>query len=135
MISRFDLANKVPLNGEIAFTDLAATVGIHHAALTSILRFGIAHRVFKEPRPGVIAHSAASRQIAEDSRVASWVGANVDDMWPAAEKVVDALEKWPLAAEANQTVCQVSKNMTVVDDIYLYIGILTRKRHRSVVLL
>lgn len=83
----------------------------------------------------MIAHSAASRQIAEDSRVASWVGANVDDMWPAAEKVVDALEKWPLAAEANQTVCQVSKNMTVVDDIYLYIGIFTRKRHRSVVLL
>jgi hypothetical protein len=105
LISRFDLANKVPLNGEITFADLATTVGIDRAALTSILRLAIAHRIFKESRPGVIVHSAASRQIAEDSRVASWVGANVDDMWPAAEKVVDALVKWPLAAEPNQTVC------------------------------
>ncbi|KAJ9367330.1 hypothetical protein DTO282F9_7368 [Paecilomyces variotii] len=93
----------VPTDGEITFTDLAAIIGIDRAALCSILRLGIAHRVFKEPRPGVIAHSAASRQIAEDARVASWVGANVDDMWPAAEKVVDALVKWPLAAEPNQT--------------------------------
>lgn len=106
LISRFDLASKVPLNGEITFTDLAATVGVDRAALTSILRLGIAHHIFREPRPGVIAHSAASRQIAEDSNVASWVGANVDEMWPAAEKVVDALVKWPLAAEPNETVCR-----------------------------
>lgn len=104
LISRFDLANKVPVDGEITFTDLAATIGIDHAALARVLRLGIAYRVFKEPRPGVIAHSAASRQIADDPRVASWVGANVDEMWPAAERVVDALVKWPRAAEPNQTV-------------------------------
>ncbi|EED16326.1 O-methyltransferase, putative [Talaromyces stipitatus ATCC 10500] len=103
LISRFDLASKVPITGEITFVDLAATVGVDRAALTSILRLGIAHRIFREPRPGFIAHSAASRLIAEDTRVASWVGANVDDMWPAAEKVVDALVKWPLAEEPNQT--------------------------------
>ncbi|OKL62776.1 hypothetical protein UA08_01854 [Talaromyces atroroseus] len=102
-ISRFDLANKVPLDGEIPFADLAASAGIDSAALTTILRFAIAQRIFREPRPGVIAHSSASRQIAEDTRVASWVGANVDDMWPAAERVVDALQKWPLASEPNQT--------------------------------
>lgn len=82
----------------------------------------------------MIAHSAASRQIAEDIRVASWVGANVDDMWPAAVKVVDALVKWPLAAEANQTVCKISKDMTGLM-IYFHIGILTCERDRSVVLL
>ena len=104
MISHFDLARKVPVDGDITFTDLAADIGIDHAALARVLRLGIAHRIFREPRPGVLAHSAASRQIVDDQRVASWVGANVDEMWPAAERVVDALKKWPQAAEPNQTV-------------------------------
>jgi hypothetical protein len=113
LISRFDVANKVPLNGEISFSDLAATIEIDSAALTSILRLGIAHRIFKEPRPGMIAHSASSRQIAEDPRVASWVGANVDEMWPAAEKVVEALVRWPTASEPNQTVCRLTGSITM----------------------
>ena len=104
MISRFDIASKIPLQGEISYTELAADVGIDHTALCRILRFGIAHRIFNEDRPGFISHSAASRQIKEDMRVADWVGANFDDMWPAAEKVVDALAKWPLAEEPTQTV-------------------------------
>ncbi|KAL7622165.1 hypothetical protein AAE478_007668 [Parahypoxylon ruwenzoriense] len=102
-ISHFDISHKVPLDGEITYADLAAAVGVDCAALCRILRLGIAYRVFREPRPGVIAHSAASRQIAEDANVADWVGANVDDMWPAAERVVDALAKWPLADDPNQT--------------------------------
>lgn len=106
LISQFDIAKKVPVDGEISFADLAADVGVEQGALARVLRLGIAFRIFREPRPGLIAHSAASRQIADDPLVASWVGANVDEMWPAAEKVVDALAKWPEAAEANQTVCE-----------------------------
>jgi hypothetical protein len=88
----------------VSFADLAADLNIEHGALARVLRLGIAFRIFREPRPGVIAHSAASRQIADDPLLASWVGANVDEMWPAAERVVDALAKWPEAAEAHQTV-------------------------------
>lgn len=79
LIYRFDLARKVPIDGA-TFADLADNVGVDCAALTSVLRLGIAHRVFKEPCLGNIAHSATSRLIAEDSRVADWVGATVDDM-------------------------------------------------------
>jgi hypothetical protein len=52
----------------------------------------------------MIAHSAASRQIADDPRIADWIGAYVDEMWPAAVKIVNALEEWPEASEPNQTV-------------------------------
>ncbi|KAI0516714.1 putative O-methyltransferase [Xylaria bambusicola] len=103
LISRFDIAKKVPLEGEITYADLATSAGVDEAALCRILRLGIAHRVFREPRPGMIAHSAASRQIADDQAMADWVGACVNDMWPSAEKTVDALAKWPLADEPNQT--------------------------------
>jgi hypothetical protein len=56
----------------------------------------------------MIAHSASSRQIADDQAIADWVSSCVNDMWPAAEKVVDALAKWPLAEEPNQTVSKSS---------------------------
>lgn len=104
LISRFGIAKQVPVDGEITYGDLAANVGIDEAALCRILRLGIAHRVFREPRPGVISHSAASRQIADDPNMADWVSSSVNDMWPSAGKVVDALKKWPLAEEPNQTV-------------------------------
>ncbi|KAI1302030.1 putative O-methyltransferase [Xylaria venustula] len=103
LISRFDIAKKVPINGEITYKDLAASVNVEEGALSRILRLGIAHRIFREPRPGVIAHSAASRQIADDPAMADWVSSCVEDMWPSAEMTVDALAKWPLAEEPNQT--------------------------------
>ncbi|KHO11641.1 hypothetical protein MAA_10585 [Metarhizium robertsii ARSEF 23] len=70
LISQFDVAKEIPANGEITFGDLAAKIGVDCAALTRTLRLGIAHRVFNEPHPGVITHSAVSKLIADDSRVA-----------------------------------------------------------------
>lgn len=104
LISRFDIAKRVPVHGETTFAALAASIAVDQGALCTILRHGIAHRIFKEPRPGVIAHSAASRQLADNPQFSGWLACSVDEMWPAAEKVVDALTKWPLAEEPNQTV-------------------------------
>jgi hypothetical protein len=53
----------------------------------------------------VIAHSAASRLLKKDDRVEAWVASSCEDMWPAAEKVVDALGRWPGAEEPDQAVC------------------------------
>lgn len=102
-IYHFDVAKKVPISGGITYEELAASVGVNCDALCRILRFGIAFRIFQEPQPGTIVHSAASKQIAEDGAMADWVGANVDDMWPSAQKVVDALRKWPSTDEPDQT--------------------------------
>lgn len=92
------------MSGETTYEDLAATIGVDCTAASRIARPGIANRIFREPRPSVIAHSAASRQIAKDSGIADWVGANVDDMWLSAQIVVDSLARWPLADEPTQTV-------------------------------
>ncbi|KAI8944399.1 putative O-methyltransferase [Xylaria longipes] len=112
LISCFDIAKKVPVDGEITYKDLAASVGIQEAALCRILRLGIAHRVFQELQPGIIAHSAASKLIADDQAMADWVSSCVNEMWPSAEKVVDALAKWPLAEEPNQTGFSIANNTT-----------------------
>lgn len=103
-IHHFNVAKKVPVSGGITYEELAASTGVDRDALCRVLRFGIAFRIFQEPQPGTIAHSAASRLIAEEEAVADWVGANVDDMWPSAQRLVDALTKWPAADEPDQTV-------------------------------
>ncbi|KAI1138547.1 putative O-methyltransferase [Hypoxylon sp. FL0543] len=102
-ITQFGIAHRIPLDGEMSYEELAAGIGVDSAAVCRILRFAIANRIFREPRPGVVAHSAASRQIAQDPAIADWASANVNEMWPSAEKAVDALIKWPLAEEPNQT--------------------------------
>ncbi|RYC54100.1 hypothetical protein CHU98_g12107 [Xylaria longipes] len=81
LISCFDIAKKVPVDGEITYKDLAASV-------------------------------AASKLIADDQAMADWVSSCVNEMWPSAEKVVDALAKWPLAEEPNQTGFSIANNTT-----------------------
>ncbi|KAI0139471.1 putative O-methyltransferase [Hypoxylon sp. NC0597] len=102
-ISHFGIAKKVPLNGGMTFEDLANRICVEASVVRRILRFSIAHCIFREPRPGVIAHSAASRQIAENPAIADWVSVNVNELWPLAIKTVDALTKWRRADEPNQT--------------------------------
>ncbi|KAI0868318.1 hypothetical protein GGS24DRAFT_506898 [Hypoxylon argillaceum] len=97
----FDIANQVLVNREITYGNLAAKVGVNEAALSRILRLGIADRVFRELRPGVISHSPISRQMADDPNMADWASSNVNEMWPFAEKLVEALKQWPLAEEPN----------------------------------
>ena len=56
--------------------------------LRRILRFAISfHRLFHEPRKGIIAHSAASRRLAENQGSEDGVGLMLDDLWPSFARV------------------------------------------------
>jgi hypothetical protein len=52
-----------------------------------VLRHAIAHRIFREVRKGVVAHTAASRILAEDVQMQAWTGVCVEEMWPSATQV------------------------------------------------
>lgn len=51
-----------------------------------------------------MAHTAASRLLAEDSLMADWVGANTDELWQGVSQTVNAMVKYPGSQEPNQTV-------------------------------
>lgn len=53
---------------------------------------------------GKIAHSSASRLMAEDERMEAWVGAGIHEMEPAAGRVVDGLKKWRKGMDVWETV-------------------------------
>ncbi|KAI1085095.1 putative O-methyltransferase [Whalleya microplaca] len=119
-IRHFWLVGKVPENGEISYAELAGDIGVDCDALSRILRYGIAHRIYKEPRPGFIAHSGASRLIAVDKDVANCVDFGVDDMWPAAMMTVNALERWPKAERSDQSGFALA-NSTEEDENFYYL--------------
>ncbi|KAI0970197.1 S-adenosyl-L-methionine-dependent methyltransferase [Xylaria arbuscula] len=88
-IVRFGLARLVPLNGEITFAELAVTAGVGESHVRRLVRHAIIQHVFREPRPGFIAHSASSRLLAEDADVAAWSDG--------------AIARWPASEEPNET--------------------------------
>lgn len=103
-MARFNLAQAFPVEGETTFGELSAAVGLGETHIRKLVRHAITQKIFCEPRPGVIAHSACSRLIAEDEPMHSYLRFKTEDLWPAALHLCDAVAKWPGSEEPNQTV-------------------------------
>lgn len=84
------------MGGAIPNTVLAGESGWDAIDLRRIIRFAIAHHhVFLEPRSGVVAHSAASRKLAEDELMQAEVGCMIDEEWPAFAHTLEAKKQHP----------------------------------------
>lgn len=87
-INRYNIASKFPLHEEISYERLAERCGILEHDLRRILRYAMTfHRVFQEPRKGFVAHTAASKLLAEDPLIREGVALRCDECWPACARV------------------------------------------------
>jgi len=93
----------VPSGGQISFSDIAKQTGLSEQSVARLLRHAMTMRVFREPQLGMVAHTQASKMLA-DSVMNDWLKVGTEEMWPAAVKMVDALQRWPGSAEPNETV-------------------------------
>lgn len=59
--------------------------------------------IFREPTPGIVAHTAASTLLAQTPPLGHLVGFIAGEMWPSASKMVEAMEKYPGSEEPNET--------------------------------
>lgn len=103
-IVRFRLAHSFPVGTEATFADIAAQSGLQETRVRQIIRHAIVKGIFLEPRPGVVAHNAVSRLLAEDRLIHDWVGASTDDLWQGASQTCNALAQFPGSQEPNETV-------------------------------
>lgn len=85
-ISRFDIANLVPVGGQISFEDIAKQTGLGPIMTRRLLRHAMTMRVFREPEPGMVAHTKASKALM-DRDISNWLKGGCEEMWPAALKV------------------------------------------------
>lgn len=87
-IYRFKLATSFPTDkDEASFEEISQASGLNVQAVRRLLRHAIAHHIFREPRKGFVAHTAASKLLATDSLLNDSIGFISEEMWPSATKV------------------------------------------------
>ena len=99
-IYRYGIATSVPATGDISYTDLSKACGLNEADLKRLVRYAMTCHIFLEPRKGFVAHSGASKALAEVSVLREWVGMVCDELWPTAARV-----KSPAAEDINSHTC------------------------------
>ncbi|CAI6227371.1 unnamed protein product [Periconia digitata] len=108
-IAEFKIADMVPLGGQVSFDEIATQTPMTTDVTARLLRHAMTMRLFREPEPGMVAHTAASR-VLHKSAANDWLEAGTKEMWPAATKMVEALKKWPASEEANETGYTLANN-------------------------
>ncbi|KAM7189018.1 S-adenosyl-L-methionine-dependent methyltransferase [Naviculisporaceae sp. PSN 640] len=93
-----DLANPGTL-----ISQLAIAVSGFERNIRRLVRHAVSQRVFVEGPPGQVSHSAASRLLAAEPDLVSWVSWYAEDCWPAAFRSLDAMTKWPDSQEPHHT--------------------------------
>ncbi|KAL2142529.1 hypothetical protein VTI28DRAFT_1086 [Corynascus sepedonium] len=96
-INHYGLAKLVPVDSTITLAELEAKTSLDPINLARLLRMAMTNGIFREPSPGVIAHTAASRVLAEDENMQAWIGFNGEDIFPASAHVLQALKAHPEA--------------------------------------
>lgn len=81
-ITRFGLARGLRPGEETTFAKLAEASGQAESNICKVVRAAIAQRIFEEPRPGVIRHSAASRLLAENPGIHEYVATVPNELIP-----------------------------------------------------
>lgn len=109
-ITRFNIAKTFPPHEEVPFSQIAQSCALDESVLRRILRHAMTLDIFREPRKGVVAHTAIWKLLAEDQQIHDWVGASTDELWQGAAQTVNALAKYPGSQEPNQTGFALANN-------------------------
>ncbi|KAF2147765.1 O-methyltransferase [Myriangium duriaei CBS 260.36] len=107
-ISRYNIASHVPVGSEATYDDISKVSGLNVNSLRRVLRFVMSNGFFVEPRPNYVAHTSASRLLAENELFRAAVAMTFDENFPASTKATEALSKteeytssgWSLANNA-----------------------------------
>ncbi|GKT85912.1 sterigmatocystin 8-O-methyltransferase [Colletotrichum tofieldiae] len=103
---RFDIPNMVPLGGRISYANIAQKTGFAEFVVSRLMRDVVCMRIFREVDPGVIEHTKTSKALRAPWFLA-WLRAGAEEGWSTMLgswfQIVDALQKWPNAEEADQT--------------------------------
>ncbi|KAF7559362.1 hypothetical protein G7046_g4802 [Stylonectria norvegica] len=103
IINSYKIASLVPVDGTISLTELHTKTTLDPINLARVLHHAMTNKIFQEPTPGYIAHTASSRTLAEDASLQAWVGFNAEDNFPAAAHTLQALRTHPEATSLTRT--------------------------------
>ncbi|KAG9243416.1 S-adenosyl-L-methionine-dependent methyltransferase [Calycina marina] len=121
-IYHYKIAKSFPVNSTATFAEIAEKVGLDEVNVKRFLRHAMTNRIFHEPSPGVVAHTAGSRVLAENQAMDAWVGFCVEDIWPASSQTVKAIELNPSSSEPTQAGFCVSNDTVNKEPMFATFG-------------
>ena len=122
VIDEFNIPQAVPLNGDASFAEIAAKVGLPERPIRRILQHAITCRIFCEPRPGYIAHTAASAVFLRTPEISAWVGHNLEEVWPANVKISEALRLYGDSEEPGESAFNISFGLSKEKTDFQFVG-------------
>ncbi|KAI1458806.1 S-adenosyl-L-methionine-dependent methyltransferase [Annulohypoxylon moriforme] len=108
-ICRLNIASMVPVGGQKSFKDISVQTGLDEQITRRLLRHAMGMRIFREPEPGMVAHTKTSKMLLNPS-VNAWMNCGAEESWVSSVKMVDALQKWPGSQEPNETAFALANN-------------------------
>lgn len=69
-------------------------MGIPEYRVHRILRHAMTSRIFREPRPGYVAHTGPSAAFLRNPVLRDWVSFNLDEVWKADTYLVETLRNY-----------------------------------------
>ncbi|KAH8881982.1 S-adenosyl-L-methionine-dependent methyltransferase [Thozetella sp. PMI_491] len=102
-ISHFKIAEAVPADGSISFSELAKATGLSELNVARIMRRAAVNHIFVEATPGHVSHTATSALLGQDPQMQALVAHMSEEAFPASAKMVEALEKFPYSGEPNES--------------------------------
>ncbi|KAI1211465.1 S-adenosyl-L-methionine-dependent methyltransferase [Annulohypoxylon truncatum] len=110
-IIRFELDKSFPVGESTTFEAMSKFSGLNVNTVQRVVRHAIInHNFFQEKTPGVITHSALTAIVAQDEMARAAIIVELDEFWPSAPKMADAMEKWPNSEENNETGFTLANN-------------------------
>lgn len=85
-IGRFHIAEMIPPGSQLSVAEISRRTGLGEQVVQRLLRHAMSMRVFREPEPGMVAHTKTSKVMAIP-HVNDWVICGAEVSWTSAAKV------------------------------------------------
>jgi len=105
----FKIAEAVPLESTVTFSKIAHKTKTDESRTRRVLRYAMTNRLFHEPAPGQVAHTAASRCFLMPG-VSDLLGYSSEDVFPGAAKLVEQARKHGDSEELNHAPFNMAHN-------------------------
>lgn len=105
-----NIAAAIPLDCAVTFEEVAAATGVDEDHSKRMLRHAMTNRLFCEPEPGKVAHTASSALLVRSQALNDWVGYTTEESFPVSAKVVEAYEKFGASQKPNESAYSIAFN-------------------------
>lgn len=116
-LDRLGFYDAIPVGETRTYAQISEVTKQPANTIRRIVRHAMTQHIFHEPQPNVVAHTHASRLLTENHAVRDYYGTVCEEVWPAATRAADALEKWPNPTEKDQSGYVLMRGHTIHQEI------------------